>query len=76
MNKTEYQEIEVRFGLEFFQTLDDDTREDIKELSLRYAYDQGYDHDFEYFWLKFTAGAWFMLNCTRPDIISHFRKAN
>ena len=73
-NNTEYEEVEVRFGLDFFHNLDDDTRADIKELSLRYAYDQGYDHNFEYFWLKFTAGAWFMLYCTRPDIVSHFRR--
>ena len=75
-DNTEYQEVEVRFGLEFFHNLDDATKEDIKELSERYARDQGFDHYFEYFWLKFTADAWFMLNCTRPDIVNHFRKAN
>ena len=68
----EYQEVEVRFGLSFFQELDDEVREDIKELSEQYAYDQGYDHYLEHFWLKFTPQAWFMLVCHRPDLIRHF----
>lgn len=68
----EYDEIEVRFGLQFFQELDHDVRDDIKELSEHYACDQGFDHHFEYFWLKFTPQAWFMLNCHRPDLVRHF----
>lgn len=71
-NNAEYEEIEVRFGLEFFQELEDDIRADIKLLSEQYAYDQGYDHNFDYFWLKFTASAWFMLTCHRPDLVRHF----
>jgi hypothetical protein len=69
---TEYEEIEVRFGLQFFQELDDDIRDDIKELSEQYAYDQGFDHNFYYFWLKFTPHSWLMLNCHRPDLVRHF----
>lgn len=73
-DNTVYEEIEVRFGLQFFQELDDDIRADIKLLSEQYALDQGYDHNFDYFWLKFTAHSWFMLTCHRPDLLRHFVK--
>ena len=68
-------EVEVRIGRYVWEEMTEEQQAAVKKLSQRYAYDFGYDWEFEFFWLKFTPENWLMINLHDQELIKHFRKS-
>ena len=68
-------EIEIRIARYAWDDLQEEQQQAVKQLSQQYAYDFGYDWEFEFFWLRFTPENWLLLNLHDQELISQFRRA-
>lgn len=67
-------DVEVRIGRHIWEEMTEEQQAAVKELSQRYAYDFGYDWQWEFFWLKFTPENWLMINMHDAELINKFRR--
>ena len=68
-------EIEIRIARYAWDDMSADKQGAIKQLSQQYAYDIGYDWEFEFFWLRFTPENWMLLNIHDQELIGQFRRS-
>ena len=67
-------EVEIRIGRHIWEDLTEEQQGAVKQLSQQYAYDFGYDWQWEFFWIRFTPENWVMVNVKEPQLIQKFLK--
>ena len=66
-------EVEIRIGVYIWQELSEEQHALVKTLSQKYAYDFGYDMEWEFFWIRFTPENWLLANLQDAELLGKFR---
>jgi hypothetical protein len=69
-------EVEIRISRALWELLTEEQQAAVKTLSQKYAYDFGYDLEWEFFWIRFTPENWLLANLTEAELFKHFRQFN